>query len=177
MQPFFSGVILNHSASNPALSAGITIREAEEHDVSEMVETVNAAFEEEAFFVNRPRTSAGQLVEQFRNGHFLLAHQGTQLVASVYCQVRGESGFIGMLAVRPGQQRRGLGRAIMLAAEDVLRRAGCRAAELTVVDVRIGIPGIYRKLGYHETGTEEPYEELRQKLTMPVKLIRMEKAL
>jgi len=32
-------------------------------------------------------------------------------------------------------------------------------------------------LGYRQTGFTEPPEELRQKLTMPVRLLRMEKNL
>jgi GNAT superfamily N-acetyltransferase len=142
-----------------------------------MMEVVNAAFEEEAFFVNRPRTHAAQLAEHFRSGHFLLAHQGKRLLASVYYEVRGERGYIGMLAVRPEEQRSGLGRAVMEAAEQVLRDFGCRVSEIAVVNVRTALTSAYRRLGYHECGMEEPPEELRQKLTMPVQLVKMEKQL
>jgi GNAT superfamily N-acetyltransferase len=162
---------------SPVLPTGVTLREADERDIAGMMEVVNAAFEEEAFFVNRPRTHPAQLAEHFRSGHFLLAHQGVQLIASVYYEVRGERGYIGMLAVRPGHQRTGLGRAMMQAAEQVLRGLGCGIAEISVVSVRTGLPPIYRKLGYLEAGVEEPHEELRQKLTMPVQLIKMEKQL
>lgn len=159
------------------LPAGITLREATERDIPAMMEVVNAAFEEEAFFVNRPRTHPAQLAEHFRLGRFLLAHEGSELVASVYYELRGERGYIGMLAVRPDLQRRGLGRAMMQAAEDVLRGAGCRIAELSVVNVRTALTGVYRRLGYRETGSAEVPDELLQKLTMPVKLIKMEKPL
>ncbi len=163
--------------SKSAIPKGITLREATVQDAPEMVEVVNAAFEEEAFFVNRPRTHLTQLAEHFRLGGFLLAHEGSQLVASVYYEVRGEHGYIGMLAVRPGRQRGGLGGMMMQAAEQKLREAGCRVAEIAVVDVRTNLFPVYRKLGYVETGAEEPHEELLQKLTMPVKLVRMEKPL
>ena len=164
--------------NNPAaLPAGITLREATERDIPEMMNVVNAAFEEEAFFVNRPRTHPAQLADHFRLGRFLLAHEGAELVASVYYELRGERGYIGMLAVRTELQRRGLGRAMMLAAEDALRGAGCRVAELSVVSVRTALPPVYRKLGYQETGFAEVPDELLQKLTMPVKLIRMERPL
>jgi GNAT superfamily N-acetyltransferase len=162
---------------SPALPAGIALREATERDIAGMMEVVNGAFEEEAFFVNRPRTHPAQLAEHFRSGHFLLAHQGAQLIASVYYEVRGERGYIGMLAVRPGHQRSGLGRAMMHAVEQVLRGLGCGIAEIAVVSVRTELPPIYCKLGYVEVGVEEPHEELRQKLTMAVQLIKMEKQL
>ncbi len=81
-----------------------------------------------------------------------------------------------MLAVRPTEQQRGLGRVMMQAAENSLRQAGCRIAELSVVSVRTALPPIYRKLGYQETGFASVPEELQEKLTMPVELIKMEKA-
>ncbi len=160
-----------------SLPEGITLRPATEADIPEMMEVINSAFEEEAFFVNRPRTYPAQLTNHFRSGNFLLAHNGARLLASVYSEVRGERGYIGMLAVRPGHQRSGLGRAMMLAAEGALRSAGCRIAEIAVVNLRTALPPIYRKLGYHENGIEEMPEELRVKLTMPVELIKMEKPL
>ena len=159
------------------LPAGVTLREAGEQDIPAMVEMVNAAFEEEAFFVNRPRTHAAQLTEYFRLGRFLLGHEAGQLISSVYYEVRGERGYIGMLAVRPTEQRRGLGRRMMLAAENVLRAKGCKFAELSVVDLRTALHRAYRSLGYVDAGTVEPPEDLRLKLTKPIQLIKMEKPL
>jgi GNAT superfamily N-acetyltransferase len=165
------------STTSPVLPAGVTLCEGTEQDVAEMMEVVNAAFEEEGFFVNRPRTHPAQLIEHLRSGHFLLARQGGQLIASVYYEVRGDRGYIGMLAVRPSHQRSGLGRAMMGTVEGILRGLGCKIAEIAVVSVRTALRPIYHKLGYMEAGVEEPHEELRQKLTMPVQLIRMEKRL
>jgi ribosomal protein S18 acetylase RimI-like enzyme len=123
-------------------------------------------------------------------------NQGAQLIASIYYELRGselrgglrgselpasefrrERGYIGMLAVRPDQQHRGLGRTMMHHAEQALRDAGCRVAELSVVSVRTTLPPFYHKLGYVEAGLAKVPEELQQKLTMPVQLIRMEKPL
>ncbi len=165
------------TAAHAALPAGVTLREATEADIPAMVEMVNAAFEEEAFFVNRPRTHPAQLAEHFRSGRFLLAHEGALLLASAYYHVHGERGYIGMLAVRPERQRSGMGRAMMQAVERILRDSGCRIAELSVVNLRTKLLRAYVKLGYREAGLVEPPEELRQKLTMPVQLIKMEKPL
>lgn len=173
---------MTDSTVSPVLPAGVTLRQATDRDLAQIMEVVNAAFEEEAFFVNRPRTHPAQLAEHLRTGHFLLAQrsgegQSSQLVASAYYETRGERGYIGMLAVHPGHQRSGLGRAMMQAVERILRNSGCHIAEISVVNVRTALPPIYRKLGYREAGVVEPHEELRQKLTMPVQLIRMEKQL
>jgi hypothetical protein len=66
---------------------------------------------------------------------------------------------------------------MMQAVEEILRGLGCSVAEISVVSLRTELPPIYRKLGYVEAGVEEPHEELRKKLTMPVQLIKMEKQL
>jgi N-acetylglutamate synthase-like GNAT family acetyltransferase len=163
--------------STRILPAGVTLRQAGAEDIPEMIAVINSAFEAENFFVNRPRTHAAQLTEHLGNGHFLLAHDGGKLIASVYYELRGERGYIGMLAVRPDQQLRGLGRTMMHLAEQALRDAACSIAELTVVSVRTTLPPFYYKLGYVESGLAKVPEELQQKLSMPVELVRMEKLL
>jgi ribosomal protein S18 acetylase RimI-like enzyme len=155
----------------------ITVRLATEADTAAMIPVINAAFEEEAFFLNRPRTYPGLMLEHFHTGQFLVAEEQGRVLASVYCEVRGVSGYIGMLAVAPQAQRRGLGARMMHAAEDALRAAGCRWAEITVVNLRTGLFPMYHKLGYGERGPTRIPEELQVKLTQPIELIGMEKAL
>ncbi len=46
-----------------------------------------------------------------------------------------------------------------------------------MVNLRTNLLRAYVKLGYREAGLVEPPDELRQKLTMPVQLIMMEKQL
>jgi GNAT superfamily N-acetyltransferase len=168
---------MSDTTIHSALPAGITLREASPSDIPGMIAVVNAAFEEESFFVNAPRTHQAQIEEHFRRGHFLLAHQDARLTASVYYELRGQRGYIGMLAVCPGHQRRGLGRGMVNAAEGMLRSLGCKIAELSVVNLRTALLAAYRNLGYREAGTEELPEELRRKITMPIGLIKMEKQL
>jgi ribosomal protein S18 acetylase RimI-like enzyme len=177
VRPFlFSGAHVSDAAQRN-LPAGITFREATEADAEEMIPHINAAFEVESFFVNRPRTHPGEMASRFRSGRFLLAMEAGRIVASLHYELRGERGHIGMLAVAPEWQHRGLGAAMMRAAEETLRARGCRIAELTVVSLRTSLFDFYRKQGYTEAGTAEIPGELRRKLTTPIELIRMEKAL
>lgn len=102
-----------------------------------------------------PRTDGERLAAAMEAGTILVAEgTGGELVASVYTEVRGERGYVGMLAVDRGRQRAGMGRRMMLAAEDFLRTHGCTAVDLTVLSLRPELPPLYRKLGFVETGTE-----------------------
>lgn len=102
-----------------------------------------------------PRTDGERLAAAMEAGTILVAEDtGRELVASVYTEVRGERGYVGMLAVDRGRQRAGMGRRMMLAAEDFLRTHGCTAVDLTVLSLRPELPPLYRKLGFVETGTE-----------------------
>ena len=46
------------------------------------------------------------------------------------------------------------GRTIVAAAEEHLRRQGCEAVDILVLNLRPELPPIYRRHGYIETGTE-----------------------
>jgi GNAT superfamily N-acetyltransferase len=58
------------------------------------------------------------------------------------------------LAVDPALQSRGLGMRIREAAEEHLRRQGCEAVDILVLNLRPELLPIYRRHGYVETGTE-----------------------
>lgn len=62
-------------------------------------------------------------------------------------------GYIFACFVRPGFEGRGIGRALMKAAEDGLRRAGVKRAWLsTGASEEIRAAGFYRHLGWYEDG-------------------------
>jgi predicted N-acetyltransferase YhbS len=136
----------------------IHFRLAEVADCARVVALVNSAFSIiETFFVGT-RTNDQQLAEDMRKGHVLVAENGCgQLLGSVYAEVRGAAGYLGMLAVDPAHQRAHIGSRIVAAAEEHLRRQGCETAELVVLNLRPELPPIYRKFGYVESGVIENY--------------------
>ena len=79
----------------------------------------------------------------------------SDLLGCVYVEIRGTRGYLGQLAVDPAHQGAQLGRRIVEAAEDHLRRQGCAAVDITVLSLRTELPPIYRRFGYVETGIEE----------------------
>jgi ribosomal protein S18 acetylase RimI-like enzyme len=130
-----------------------TVREAGSADIDAITRVTNAAFAVERFFAPVDRTSAERVASLMRKGAFLLAEDSDQLLGSVYVELRGDRVYIGLLAVSPAQQRRGLGRTLMDAAEDYGRSRGCANAEITVVNLREELPAFYRSRGYVEAGT------------------------
>ena len=131
------------------------IRLATPADIPAMVPLINAAFAMETF-LDSTRTDEERLAETMKKGEFLLGFSSSDgLVASVYVEVRRTRGYFGMLAVSPSHQGKGLGRAMVEAAEGHCRKQGCDAMDLTVLSLRPELPPFYSRLGYFETGIEE----------------------
>ncbi len=155
-------------------AAFVAIRVASIEDKPSLVSLVNEAFTVETFLEGE-RTSAPEIRAMFETGEFLLAIANGVPVASVYTEVRGESGYFGMLSVRPSQQGTGLGRAMIQAAEQSCMAKGCKRMEITVLSLRAELPALYRKFGYSETG-REPFQTTRLiEGYPPCELIRMAK--
>ncbi len=79
---------------------------------------------------------------------FLVGEQDGQVVASVMAGYEGRRGWINLLAVDPGMQRRGLGRNMMEAAELRLDALGCPKVNLQVRHSNSGAIAFYERLGY-----------------------------
>jgi predicted N-acetyltransferase YhbS len=130
-------------------------RLAAEADQQRLIALVNAAFSVETF-MEGTRTDQQRIANDMRNGDILMAEDGSgRILGCVYAEARGAHGYLGMLAVDPAHQGKGLSRLILQAAEQHLRQQGCRAADIVVLSLRPELPPIYRKFGYVETGTEE----------------------
>jgi hypothetical protein len=68
-----------------------------------------------------------------------------------------------------------LARRLLQESEARARAAGAKRMDLTVVNLRLELPPLYRKLGYAEVGTK-PFPE-DQSATLPCHLIVMSKPL
>ena len=133
----------------------LRIRRATAEDRPRLIPLINEAFLVETF-LQGPRTDEVRLARAMEQGVVLIAENGDgQPFASVYTEVRGDHGYMGMLAVAPEHQRSGLGRHMLAAAEEHFRAHGCTAIEITVLSLRPELLPIYRRLGFVETGTEE----------------------
>jgi predicted N-acetyltransferase YhbS len=133
----------------------LAMRHASEPDVPAITELINAAFQVEKFFLGSDRLNAAEVRLRLARGTFLLLEDAGVLVGCVYAELRGESGYVGLLSVTPQRQRAGLSRMLMTAAEEYFRANGCRCAELRIVNLRKELPPYYRRLGYQEVGAEK----------------------
>ena len=79
---------------------------------------------------------------------FLVGQLDGELIGCVMAGYEGHRGWLNYLAVSPEHRRRGYGRAIVEAAERLLRLAGCPKINLQVRTSNPAAIEFYRKLGY-----------------------------
>ena len=79
---------------------------------------------------------------------FFVGEDHGQIFGTVMAGYEGHRGWINYLAVDPDARRRGLGRAMMSAAEDALRALGCPKINLQVRSSNEAIIAFFRQLGY-----------------------------
>jgi GNAT superfamily N-acetyltransferase len=151
------------------------IRVATAADIPTLERLINAAFVVERFFKVGDRINADGIRTEQAKGAFLLLERDRVAIGTVYVELRGDRGYIGMLSVHPQRQGGGYGRALMAAAEEYCRRNGAQHADLRIVNLREELPPFYRRLGYVESGTE-PFAEPAQ-ATQPCHFLLMTKPL
>jgi predicted N-acetyltransferase YhbS len=131
----------------------ISYRLATAEDAARLIPMINAAFSIEEF-VEGDRTDEVRLAETMAKGSIVLAEDGVgNLLGCVYFELRGQRGYLGMLAVDRAQQGRGLAHRLVEAAEDRLRAAGCNEVEIIVLNMRPELLPIYRRFGFVDAGT------------------------
>ncbi|MBD2723891.1 GNAT family N-acetyltransferase [Hymenobacter armeniacus] len=83
--------------------------------------------------------------------------ENDELLGSFYAHATGEKVYLGMLAVEPQGQARGVGKFLIRAAEDYGRQHSCTVSKMTVISVRAELIAYYERQGYRQTGATEPF--------------------
>ena len=81
---------------------------------------------------------------------FLVGHEGGVIVATVMGGYEGHRGWINYLAVKPAEQRKGYGRALMEAVEALIIQRGCPKINLQVRSSNRGVIEFYKSIGYRD---------------------------
>lgn len=79
---------------------------------------------------------------------FLVGEEEGRIVGTVMVGYEGHRGWINYLAVEPAQRRDGRGRALVAAAEDILRSAGCPKLNLQVRTGNREAIEFYERIGF-----------------------------
>jgi GNAT superfamily N-acetyltransferase len=145
-------------------------------DAPALAALISLAYRVEDFFKIGDRTDAAEVREKMTHGAFIaLEDEDGTLAGSVYVTAGNGVGYFGMLSIDPARQGQGLGKRLILEAEEHCRRAGCREMQLEVVNLRAELPPFYRRFGYVESGTR-PFSET-ERTSRPCHFIVMSKPL
>jgi ribosomal protein S18 acetylase RimI-like enzyme len=87
---------------------------------------------------------------RFQPDLFLVALMEDRLVGTVMVGYEGHRGWINYLAVPPEHRRRGIGKALMGAAEAALRALGCPKINLQVRRSNTAVMQFYQTMGFRE---------------------------
>ena len=140
----------NAGGSAPSLR----IRLATPADRSRLIPVVNAAYSVEKF-LGGTRTDEARLAAMMEKGSILMAEEDSgRPIATIYVELRGNRGYMGLLAVDPERQRRGLGGRMIQEGEAWLRSHGCEAVDIIVLNLRTELFPVYRRFGFVETRIE-----------------------
>jgi ribosomal protein S18 acetylase RimI-like enzyme len=150
------------------------IRRADNRDASEIARIINAAFEVEREFRQGERTSAAEIARLLERDVFFVAEEDGRLVGAVHTSVDGATGYFGMLAVDPALQRGGVGRALLSAAEEHCRKAGCTKMTMSTGEDRTELIPYYERVGYRVTAIEPSTSAAFKR---PIRIVRMAKDL
>jgi ribosomal protein S18 acetylase RimI-like enzyme len=106
------------------------------------------------------------------DGHLLTLREepGTEILGTVRLDPGPEDVWhLGLLTVRPEEQKRHLGRSILAAAEDFARERGARRIHMSVLHVRASLIAWYERRGYLATGKTEPFPYHDERFGRPLR--------
>ena len=134
------------------MTTGIVIRHLELDEIDALV---NAQTEIFADYIIPMRSSRDFFMDFTRSvggkpRDILIALSGDDIVGYVNPVLDGEEAWIGGLGVVPSHRRKGIGRQLMIAAEDFARDSGVEEILLEVIVGNDVAYGLYRSLGYED---------------------------
>lgn len=142
---------------------------AEKQDAGQIAALVNAAYRgepskqgwtTEADLLAGRRTDAEEILQLISSDDsmFLLCKAGAKLIGSVHLQKQAEQVYLGMLAVSPSLQGRGIGKQLLLAAEQTAKATWkVSKSVMTVISCRNELIAFYERRGYRRTGASREF--------------------
>ena len=143
-----------------------------------------AGWTTEADLLDGQRTDLDDVLAALRDseGRVLLLVEGPRVLASVRLSRAGDAALLGMFAVEPGLQGRGVGRELLAAAEETMHRElRATRGRMTVLVQRTELLAWYERRGWVPTGAREPFPYGNPRFGLPrrddLEFVVLEKAL
>jgi ribosomal protein S18 acetylase RimI-like enzyme len=110
---------------------------------------------------------------------FLIYKLNDALIGCVNLQQHIHKLYLGMFSVSPEAQGGGIGKQLLLAAEEYAHHLHCESIYMTVISVRHELIDWYKRYGYVDTGERKPFKEdgLTGKHLQPLEFMVLEKVL
>lgn len=144
------------------------ILQATTEDAESLSLLVNAAYRgdtgrqgwtTEADLIDGTRTDAMLLEEIIKTpGSQILKYmEGDQILGCVELRVEDDKLYLGMLTVNHTMQGKGIGKALLHAAEEEARKQNCKTIHMNVLTQRKELIDWYVRHGYSDTGMRKPF--------------------
>lgn len=143
-------------------------------------ETSKIGWTTEAYLLDGSRIDEETLYGYFENPDVILlknTDETGKIAACVYLEVRFPKLYIGMFSVSPLLQGKGIGKDLLIAAENYAKQLNCSILTMTVISVRHELIAWYGRRGFKATGETLPFHVgTRFGIPkQPIELIVMEK--
>lgn len=79
-----------------------------------------------------------------------------KIIGCVRLLKHGSQLYLGMFAVDPNVQNKGVGKKILIAAEEEARKQNCQSIDMTVISERRELIDWYKRNGYVQVGDKKP---------------------
>ena len=145
------------------------IRKATLKNIPELVMLVNSAYRgegskkgwtTEADLLDGIRTDAESIEQMINKKNAVILqsfNNNDVLQGCVYLEKQKDKMYLGMLTVSPPEQTKGIGKQLLIVAENYANEQKCLLVEMTVISVRKELIAWYQKHGYKNTGKTKPF--------------------
>ncbi|MEO5890081.1 MAG: GNAT family N-acetyltransferase [Ferruginibacter sp.] len=151
------------------MTDALKISRLENNDTEELISLVNSAYRGESS--KKGWTTEADLLDGIRTNEKAIQAQIDQpgavmltakdetgrMVGCVYLLKQTHRLYLGMLTVAPDIQAKGIGKQLLIAAENYGRQINCTSIIMTVIDIRHELIDWYKRKGYHDTGEIKPF--------------------
>jgi len=123
-------------------------------------ETSKQGWTTEADLLDGMRIDEEMLTEYFSNDNIIILKNTDEsgiINGCVYLEVRKPKLYVGMFSVSPSLQGKGIGRDLLLAAEEQAKQLDIHILSMTVISIRHELIDWYKRRGYQPTGEMLPF--------------------